>query len=147
MRYRGPSKIQMMADVGGRSPVLLAQSLWPKERAPARGSGPQQLMKQCNIPCNHSIYSGCRPKGGAGQEILQNMGKNQGRRALKINGDSDWTAQAYHEENATVETTNMPEIKWGTERRVFGNENASQMNSGVMNVPVQYLDEFMCVPL
>lgn len=41
----------------------------------------------------------------------------------------------------------MREIKWGTERRHFGNKNASQMNSGVMNVPVQYLDEFMCVPL
>lgn len=26
------------------------------------GSGP--LMKQGNIPCNHSIYSGCRKKGG-----------------------------------------------------------------------------------
>lgn len=46
-----------------------------------------------------------------------------------------------------METTNTPEIKWGTEWRLFENENASQMNSGVMNVPVQYLDEFMCVPL
>lgn len=28
------------------------------------GSGPLQLMKQGNIPCNHSIYSGCWQKGG-----------------------------------------------------------------------------------
>lgn len=27
------------------------------------------------------------------------------------------------------------EIKWERERRHFGNENALQMNSGVMNVP------------
>lgn len=28
------------------------------------GSGPPQLMKQGNIPCNHSIYSECWHKGG-----------------------------------------------------------------------------------
>lgn len=55
-----------------------ALCFWPRvsglKNAPEcsyeRGGGPRQLMKQCSIPCNHSIYSGCQPKGGAGQEIL-----------------------------------------------------------------------------
>lgn len=33
------------------------------------------------------------------------------------------------------ETERERETKWERERRQFGNENASQMNSGVMNVP------------
>lgn len=38
------------------------------------GSGPPQLMKQGNIPCNHSIYSGCwQKKGGL-----------EGRKSCKI---------------------------------------------------------------
>lgn len=57
--------------VGGSSSTVL----WPRASGLTEsvavctgeaeaGSGPPQLMKQGNIPCNHSIYSECWHKGG-----------------------------------------------------------------------------------
>lgn len=46
--------------VARESPCPTAQE---RQRQPG---APLQLMKQGNIPCNHSIYSRCWQKGGGG---------------------------------------------------------------------------------
>lgn len=64
------------------------------------------------------------------------MRKYEGRQALKINCDTHCPAWACHVENAAMEMKNMTGgLKMEGEWRDFGNENALQMNSWVINVP------------
>jgi len=46
-------------------------------------SGPPQLMKQGNIPCNHSIYSGCWQKGGCRAGNLVKYEEKLGQASIK----------------------------------------------------------------
>lgn len=52
------SKSRFMSKIGLRE---REREKWSAQ--PGEASGPPQLMKQSNIPCNHSIYSRCWQRG------------------------------------------------------------------------------------